>query len=253
MYINSMKLIVLGSGTCVPSLRRNAPGYYLEAKGVQVLVDCGSGTLLQLERAGRSYKDIDAVFITHTHPDHFADLMPLIQALLATPNYKREKDFSIVGPPDFLLYYQKAIASVLGSPEDFSIKLIDVGDMPDFGPFHVLTAKTDHSADSIAYKFEHEDTSIVFTGDADYDQGIIALAQNADILITDCSFPNSMKVRGHLTAGECGSIAKSAGVKKLLLSHLYPSSTPETDRIGESKEVFEGEVILAKDLMEFDL
>ena len=69
-----MKLIVLGSGTCVPSLKRNAPGYYIEAEDYRILVDCGSGTLLQLERAGRNYKDLDAVFITHRHPDHFADL-----------------------------------------------------------------------------------------------------------------------------------------------------------------------------------
>ena len=70
-----MKLIVLGSGTCVPSLKRSAPAYYLEAEGKQILIDCGGGTLLQLEKIGKSYKDIDAVFITHTHPDHIADLM----------------------------------------------------------------------------------------------------------------------------------------------------------------------------------
>ncbi|HHN65197.1 MAG TPA: ribonuclease Z, partial [Nitrospirae bacterium] len=80
-----MQLLILGSGTCVPSLQRNAPGYLLELEGMRVLVDCGSGILLQLERAGRSYRDIDAVFITHSHPDHISDLMPLIHALIATP------------------------------------------------------------------------------------------------------------------------------------------------------------------------
>src|SRR4030066_2105550 len=104
-----MKLIILGSGTCVPSLKRSAPGYYLQAEDWQALVDCGSGTLLQLERAGKSYKDIDAVFITHGHPDHFADLMPLIHALLATPKFRREKDLYIVAPGGFIAYYEKAI------------------------------------------------------------------------------------------------------------------------------------------------
>jgi ribonuclease BN (tRNA processing enzyme) len=46
-----MKLIILGSGTCVPSLKRSAPAYYLEAGGRQILIDCGCGTLLQLEKA----------------------------------------------------------------------------------------------------------------------------------------------------------------------------------------------------------
>jgi ribonuclease BN (tRNA processing enzyme) len=248
-----MKLIVLGSGTCVPSLKRNAPGYYLEAEGSSVLVDCGSGTLLQLERAGKSYKYIDAVFITHRHPDHFADLMPLIHALLATPEFKRENDLFIIAPEGFRDYYDKAIASVLGKPGDFTIQLIQLQDKLDFGPFHVFSAKTVHATDSVAYRFENGEKTIVFTGDADYDQGIIAFSQNADLLIADCSFPDSMKAKGHLSAKECGLVAKKAKVKKLLLSHLYPANTPDSDRVGESGEVFAGDIVLAEDLMVIDI
>ncbi len=248
-----MKLIVLGSGTCVPSLIRNAPGYYLEAEDHQILVDCGSGTLLQLEKAGKSYKYVDAVFITHRHPDHFADLMPLIQALIATPEFRREKDLFIIAPGGFIVYYEKAIASILGKPKDFTVTLIEIEDKLDFGPFHIFTEKTVHSSDSIAYRFEYGGKSIVFTGDADYDQGVIALAQNADLLIADCSFPDSQKAKGHLTSKECGFVAAKAGVKKLLLSHLYPSEISDDERLRECKAVFEGEVVLAEDLMEIEI
>ena len=248
-----MKLIVLGSGTCVPSLKRNAPGYYIEAEGARILIDCGSGTLLQLERARKSYRDIDAVFITHRHPDHFADLMPLIHALLATPKFRRMKDLFIFGPGEFMAYYEKAIAPVLGRPEDFFIRTIESRAKFDFGPFHIFTAKTIHSSDSIAYRFEHRGKSIVFTGDADYDQGLIALAQNTDLLVTDCSFPVSMKAKGHLSAKECGLVAQKAKAGKLLLSHLYPADMPDAERTGESKETFDGDIALAEDLMEIDI
>lgn len=248
-----MKLIVLGSGTCVPSLTRNAPGYYLAADGIEILVDCGSGTLLQLERAGRSYKDIDAVFITHTHPDHFADLMPLIQALLATPDYKREKELSIFASEEFISYYNDAIATVMGIHVNFPIQLIEIKDTLDYGPYKVSVARTVHSGDSLAYRLECGERSIVFTGDADYDQGIVALSQGADMLVADCSFPDAKKARGHLSAKECGLVARKAGVKKLLLSHLYAVGLPEEDRITESREEFDGEVVLAEDLMEFDI
>ncbi len=248
-----MKLIVLGSGTCVPSLTRNAPGYYMLEEGFEVLVDCGGGTLLQLERAGRSYKDIDAVFITHKHPDHFTDLMPLIQALLATPGFKRKKELSVIGPADFIEYYNEAIASVMGEHINFPINLIEVKDKVDYGPFRVTAARTVHSGESLAYRFNCRDISVVFTGDADYEQGIVMLSQGADLLVTDCSFPDSMKVRGHLSAKECGLVASNAGVKKLLLSHIYAVGLPEEDRIVESKKEFDGEVVLAEDLMEFDL
>lgn len=251
--VYDMKLIILGSGTCVPSLKRSAPGYYLEAESRKILIDCGSGTLLQLEKLGKSYKDIDAVFITHPHPDHIAGLMPLIHALLATPLFKREKTLSLIGPKGFKEFYQKSIASIMGRPKTFSIQIIEIENKMDYPPFHVLAAKTIHSENSIAFRFEYKNKSIVFTGDADYDNGIIELSKNSDILIADCSFPESMKVSGHMTPQECGLVAKKAGVKKLVLSHLHTLPFPDECRLEECRQVFKGDVILAEDFLETDL
>ncbi len=248
-----IKLTVLGSGTCVPSLKRNAPGYLLEAEGFQILVDCGSGTLLQLEKAGRSYRDIDAVFITHRHPDHFADLVPLVQALLVTPGFKREKDLSIIAPEGFREHYNMTVASVFSGERIDFIRMVEIYNKLDLGPFRVLTAKTVHSEDSIAYRFEYNERAVVFTGDADYDQGIIELSKEANLLIADCSFPDSMKSKGHLCSKECGLIAEKADVRKLMLSHLYPVGTPDIERVQESGAVFGGEIILAEDLMEMEI
>jgi ribonuclease BN (tRNA processing enzyme) len=248
-----VKLTVLGSGTCVPSLNRNAPGYLLEAGGFMSLVDCGSGTLLQLEKAGSSYREIDAVFITHRHPDHFADLIPLIQALLATPGFRREKVLSIIAPEGFIEYYDMTVRSLLSVAGLDFIRIVEVHGKYEIGPFHVLTAKTVHSEDSIAYRFEHNGKAVVFTGDADHDQGIIELSKGADLLIADCSFPDEMKVSGHLCSKECGMIAEAAGVKKLVLSHIYPADSPDIERVAESSAAYGGEIILAEDLMELEI
>jgi len=248
-----MKLIILGSGTCVPSLKRGAPGYLLEAEDWRVLIDCGSGTLLQLERAGKSYKDIDAVFITHMHPDHFADLMPLVHALLYTPKFKRKKDLSIVAPGGFVAYYEKAIKSIIGEPGDFHMNVFEIHEKLELGPFNIFAANTIHSADSRAYRFEQAGKSAVFTGDADYDQELIELSTKADLLIADCSFPCSQKAKGHLTPKECGLIAEKSGVKELILSHLYPADMPDSARVREAREFFNGKVVLAEDLMEIEI
>jgi len=56
-----------------------------------------------------------------------------------------------------------------------------------------------------------------------------------------------------LSAKECGIIAQKAGVKKLMLSHLYPSELPDEVRVKESSEVFSGDIVLAEDLMEMDI
>lgn len=248
-----MKVIILGSGTCVPSLERNAPGYYLEVSGKHILVDCGSGTILQLEKAGKSYRDINAVFVTHIHPDHISDLMPFIHALVATPGYKRENDLLAVGPKDFKKFYESCISFVIKRPRTFIIELVEIEEKLDLGYLHVFSRKTVHSENSIAYRFEDGKKSVVFTGDCDYDEGIIELSRNADLLIADCSFPDSMKVAGHLTPKECGLIARKAKIKKLVLSHIYPAYYPDSQRLEECRYVFDGHVLLAEDLMEINV
>jgi ribonuclease BN (tRNA processing enzyme) len=248
-----MKLIILGSGTSVPSLKRSAPAYYLEGEGSEVLIDCGSGTVLQLERIGRSYKNIDAVFITHTHPDHVADLLPLIHGLVATPLYKRENEFYLVGPEGFTKYYVKHLESVFGKAKTSFIRIAEIEDKMDFPPFHIFTTRTVHVNNSIAFRFESGSRSIVFTGDADYDQGIIDLSREADLLIADCAFPETMKKQGHMTPRECGLVAQKSGVKKLILSHLHPLPVPDSDKLKECREVFQGDLLLAEDFMEFKL
>ena len=248
-----MKLTILGSGTCVPSLKRNASGYFLEKDAFRVLLDCGSGTLVQLEKAGKCYKDIDAVFITHGHPDHFADLMPFMHALLATPGYRRDKSLTLFAAGSLLEYFDSAVVPLLGGLRNLPVTLVEVKDRVESGPFQVLSARTVHSADSMAFRFENSEKSVVFTGDADYDQGIIALSKNADVLIADCSFPEALKAPGHLSSRECGLVAQKAGVRKLVLSHLYPAESPDIDRVYETRKVFDGEIVLAEDLMEIEI
>ena len=108
-----MKLIILGSGTCVPSLKRNSPSNYVLVGDKQILVDCGPGTLLQLERIGLSYKEIDIVCISHYHNDHISDLRFLLQALNWTPGFDRKKDLILIGPVGFQEVYEKHFQNYL--------------------------------------------------------------------------------------------------------------------------------------------
>jgi ribonuclease BN (tRNA processing enzyme) len=250
-----VNLIVLGSGTGVPSLTRNAPGYYVRALDQDILVDCGSGTLLQLERAGSSYRTIDAVFLTHTHPDHIGDLIPLIHALKVTPGFRREKPLPIFGPAGFLEFYTKYISPVVTRPKHFSVEVREVDSEFDFAGVRCLTSPTVHSnrLNSIAYRLEDGDKALVLSGDCDYDTGIVELSRQADLLVLDCSCPDALKFPGHLSATECGRVGTEAGVKRLLLSHLYPVVGAEDTRLDECRSVFPGDVQLAEDLMGYDL
>ncbi len=236
-------------------MRRSASCYFLENQGHEFLVDCGSGSLLQLERVGRSYKTIDAVFFTHIHPDHVSDLVPLIHALKATPGFRREKPLKLLGPRDFPEFFNRYIQPVVRTPKHFSLEVGEVEATFEYAGLRCSTAATVHSEHlhSLAYRFEQGERSLVLSGDCDYDPGIIAFSRGAKVLVVDCSFPQALKVEGHLSGMECGQVAAEANVGQLILSHLYPVPQGEDTRLQEARAAFPGKVQLAEDLMEIDL
>jgi ribonuclease BN (tRNA processing enzyme) len=249
-----MKLTILGSGTGVPSLDRSAPAYLLEVRDMRCLVDCGSGTLRQLLRAGTSCDVIDAVFVTHTHPDHIGDLVPLIHALKLDLDSPRCKPLHLFGPPGFPAFYEQCIAPVATPPKHFAVEVKEAGPVLSFAGCYIMTTPTVHTdkLHSIAYRFEQDGRTLVLSGDCDYDPGIVAFTKDADVLVIDCSFPDALKMQGHLSASECARIAHEAGVRKLVLSHLYPVKESADSRLLEARGGCDCEVCLAEDLMAMD-
>jgi ribonuclease BN (tRNA processing enzyme) len=249
-----MKVTILGSGTGIPSLQRNAAGYLLEEDGQQCLIDCGSGTLLRLERARKSHRNIDAVFLTHTHVDHIGDLMPLLHAL-KLPGAPRKKPLSIMGPPGFPEFFQRYVEPVVGLPRGIEVHVLEARQLNDWNGIGMRTVDTVHSQrmNSIAYRFEAHGRAVVFSGDCDEDPGIVALARGADLLILDCSTLDVGKVAGHLSAGECGRVAAEADVARVVLTHFYPIIGADEQRAQECRRCYRGDIVLAEDLMELEV
>lgn len=250
-----MKLTIIGSGTCVPTIKRGSPANYLEIGKMKILVDCGPGTLRQLLRINLSYKEIDTVFITHFHTDHISDLRAFIQALSWTPGFSRKKDLILIGPVGFKFFYFSFIRPVAGKPQPYTykIKIKEIKKKMIFENFIVECEKTVHSDTSVAYKFLEKNKSLVISGDCDYDDKLANFFNNADLLMLECSFPDAMKIKGHLIPRECGLIAQKAKVKKLVLTHLYSiPSSPERIRLNQTKKVFKN-TILAEDFMKIKI
>ncbi len=232
-------------------MERSSPAYLLSIPGRRFLVDCGSGALRQLLRAGTTHYDVDGVFVTHTHPDHIGDLVPLIHALKVTPGHRRSAPLHLYGPAGFETYFKNCVAPVATRPKHFGIEVLEVTRSFEVDTLSVTTCPTVHSEKlaSVAYRFEFGVQSIVVSGDCEYDPEILALAHNSDILIVDCSFPDALKIPGHLSAGECGRLAAQANVGVLVLSHLYPVPSEDDTRLAEAKAHCRGVVRLAEDLM----
>lgn len=253
-----MELIILGSGTGVPSLRRGSPAALIKAGDQSILLDSGSGTLGRMLQAGVTYKEVDAVLYSHIHPDHCADLVPLIFACKYQED-PRTKDLLIIGGSRRLPFgqgfraYFEELRRVHGSwiePETFRIHIREVvADEVKRGDLRVTALPLEHAPESVGYRIASpQGRTVVYAGDTDYCPNIVELARGADLLLLECSFPEGKKVNGHLTPSLAGRIAQEAECKRLVLTHLYPPCD-QSDIRGDCQNVFDGEVLLAEDMM----
>ncbi len=245
------ELVILGSGTGIPSLRRASPGLILLSGNFRILIDSGPGILRKMLEVGVTYRDIDLILYTHIHPDHTADLVPILFAC-KYGELPREKEMTIVGGPGFRLFFDRMDA-LYGSwihPQSYHLTLKETASKPlIFGGMKIFSAPMAHLPESVGYRIEWSDGKLlVISGDTDYCENLVRLASDADLLVLECSFPDEKKVEGHLTPSLTGRIARESRCKRLLLTHLYPICD-QYDILNQCRQVFPGEVILSEDLM----
>ena len=118
----------------------------------------------------------------------------------------------------------------------------------DFGSWRLTVRSVPHTDVSLAYRIDGHEGSFLYSGDTDYSEALIELARGVDLLILECAFPEGQKVTGHLTPSLAGEMAARAGVKKLVLTHFYPSCRGE-DLLTPCQKQFPGKILLAQDLM----
>ncbi|MCZ6727091.1 MAG: MBL fold metallo-hydrolase [Acidobacteria bacterium] len=250
------RVTVLGSGTCVPTRRRGPAGFVLEAAGETLLIDGGSGTLGRMVEAGLDYRQLAAVLYTHTHPDHTADLAPLLFALNYTPDFRRERRLKIIGPPDFGDFLARLTELHPGiRPKSFELEVIELGDdTADLGHAVVTARRVEHAGVSaVAYRLSVDGVTIVFSGDTTYCPAIVDIAAGADLLVIEASLPLAEHDPGsHLTAGLAGRVAAEAGARAVVLTHLYPICD-QHDMAALVAQEFGGRIMVGEDLMTLDV
>lgn len=248
-----LKVIILGSGTGVPTKKRGAPGIAINSHGHWILIDSGSGTLKRMAIAGIDYKSVNYLLYTHRHPDHTADLVPFLFALNYTPNYNRKNKLEIIGPSGFKSFIKELQRPYPWiSPKGYSVSIREVSDTNfSLGDVHVRSVIVDHGkCPSIAYKLTIGRESIVYSGDTSFCDGIVQISKKSDLLILEASFPSIKHHTGnHLTAGQAGKVAQIAGAKNLVLVHFYPICNDFDMKLLCSKE-YGGNIIISEDLME---
>jgi ribonuclease BN (tRNA processing enzyme) len=246
---------VLGSGTCVPSLERSSCSVLVETGGRKWLIDSGAGTLRRLLEAGTSHLDISCLLYSHLHPDHTGELASLLFATKYPEGVSRTEPLTVIAGRGFVDFFSR-LKGAYGSwidlgPERFRIIEMDTG-----GPDHLRLHGTDlhtapvvHTPQSVAFSLTGPaGRRVVYSGDTETSESLVALASGADLLICESAFPAAHKTKGHLTPAEAGAIAARAGVRRLLLTHFYPVCD-QADVEAECRTSYQGPLILARDLM----
>ncbi len=204
----------------------------MRAADAVVLCDSGSGTFQEL-LAVTQPAELDAVVLSHLHPDHCSDLFSLLQYVVLINDYDvlpHVRRIDLYAPPGSA----DRFAAFLGAGSDHSLfkvfRFHDAvpGTVFTIGPLEMEFVETVHSAPAVATRFQCEDRTLVYTGDTGPSSDVERLASNVDVLLCEASLDqDSPPFRFHLTAAEAGSLAAAAGAGRLILTHLRPGMSPE--------------------------
>jgi len=289
-----MRVILLGTGTPT-NPHRFQSAVLVEIGESKLLFDAGRGTVHQMYQAGVEINRVNPVFITHHHFDHINDQFDVI---ISTAMRGRDHDLEIYGPAGtkkivsallegvyaqdirFRVEEDKDIRKRGGSwterpgaisqvaVQDIEPGLIAETDQWKVYADYVLHGDFDHLPDfewrCLGYRIEAEGKVITISGDTVLCDGIIGLANNADLLIQCCHLPKSRvtdPVMRYLTSsilpssGQVGVIAAQAGVKRMVITHLSESISAEnsSEIFADIQKDFQGGVLMGADLLNIEV
>jgi len=213
----TFSMTVLGCSGSYADVGGACSGYLVQSDSSTIWVDAGPGTLANVQRHV-SLADIDAVVVTHEHPDHCGELAVLYNALKW-----------YVGRTDVPLYatagVERVVKASCGPTDDvFAWTLLESGDGASVGDIALDFEQTDHPVFTVAVRLAHGDASMVYTADTGPNWDLANFAAGVDLLLGEGTVldENWHAEIPHLSARQLGERARAAGVQQLLVTHITP-------------------------------
>jgi ribonuclease BN (tRNA processing enzyme) len=244
-----MRLTVIGCSGSFAGPDSAASCYLLEGEADgrtwRVLLDLGSGALGALQR----YVDparLDAVLVSHLHPDHYFDISGLYVMWRYHPDGPRPP-IPIWGPKGVGRQSARAygLRKEPGMSAEFSFHEYD-GRPIRLGPFTIRPSRVVHPITAYGLRVESGGGVLVYSGDTGPCQELVDLAAGADLLLSEAAFLESgdNPVDLHMTGKQAGATAAEARVGRLVLTHIPPWNDPQ-ETLAEAREAYAGPIDLA--------
>jgi ribonuclease Z len=283
-------LTVLCSGSTTPTADRFGSAFALSLDDQHLMFDCGPAATYQLVRAGIRPTEVDHLFFTHHHYDHDVDY-PCFLLCRWDQGAGVEKRLQVFGPRLTRRITERLIGPAGAFEHDWRARTenpmslnafvarggtlprlppsVDAFDM-DPGPvtsaetWRVTSSRAEHAQpwlDSLAYRFDSPQGSVVFTGDTHPCDSVTELASGADVLVSMCyDQEDRMEAKG-VAGGQSGPrgaarMAAAAGVGTLVLVHQTPHlAAPEEAKraLGDAERLFDGHSIFAEQLAKIEV
>lgn len=277
---NSVALMGVKGGPAIRPQSHMPTANLLRMGGKTIVVDAGLGVTRGICDQGVALTDIDMIFITHLHSDHYLELGPLLHtAWTAGLN----RPVPVIGPVGLSAYW---VGFQQSMGFDIALRIQDEGrchfgnlanisiltpGQVQYGDITVTTLRNVHPPikETFALRFDTGDRTVVFSGDTAFMPQMAEFARGADLLVHEAMLPDGVEalcarmtngderlrahiLNSHTDAADVGRIAAEAGVKQLALNHFVPDGDPDfTDAHwdAEVRKHWSGPLHLGKDGM----
>lgn len=253
-----MRLTVIGCSGSFPGPDSPASCYLVETehegRAWRVLLDLGSGALGPLHTYVDPL-DVDAVFLTHLHPDHCFDISGYYVMRKYHPAGAQPR-IPVYGPSGTGARMAKASGLPVrpGMDEEFDFRVYDEREPVHLGPYTIQASRVVHPVEAFALKVAQGGGSFVYSGDTAPSDALVRLAKGSDLLLAEASFrvgcdnPEGL----HLTGRDAGEAATQAGVSTLVLTHIPPWHDKQA-AFDEARPWFDGRLDLARTGATYDI
>jgi len=237
-----LTLTILGASGSYPGPGQACSGYLVQSSQTAIWMDAGSGTLANLQRHV-ALDDVDAVILSHEHPDHSGDLTGFYVACKYYLHRDRVPVFAPAGVREAAYY----------SDAPFDWTPVTGGDVVEIGNLTLTFSRTDHGPETLAVRVDGEGKSLGYSADTGPRWALSALGTGLDLALCEATYLQDTEGRAqHMSGRQAGQSAREAGARRLVVTHAEPGRD-RAEIAAEAADAFGGPVDFATENAVFAL